>query len=253
MFTSSSESLEEPRRDVDDQNIQLPQLVLEYLESKSFFSAEQALRAQLASDAHQSLSEDMAGMQSKNLCTSRLEVMLGRESKTSNQVFHLPAVIEHFAMRPASACDATHENQFGDLQTRASRVQAATHENQFGDLQTRVSPVQAQASRTNSVARREIVIESPCTTSEEAELRVHHGAHSSRTNVIFNDHPSRSTARNRLTQISLPLIYDPNRSAHAARAPHALPSATHTRLARVPLVVTPAWLLASRVLPQQWT
>ena len=164
---------------------------------------------------------DMAGMQSKNLYTSRLEVMLGKESKTSSQSCILPAVIEHFAMRPASARDATHENLVRDLQTRASRVQA-------------------QASRTNSKARREIVLESPCTTSEEAELRVHHGPHSSRTNVIFNDHPSRSSARNRLTSISLPLIYDPNRSAHAAREPHVLPSATHTCPARVPLVVTPA-------------
>ena len=243
-----SEDLCEPGRGECNQDIHLPQLVLQYLESKSFFAAEHALRMQLASEAHRqgaAMAGDMAGMQSKNLYTSKLEETLGLEKKISTQSSITPKPVKDFVLRPAPASVAGG---------------AATLENNDGFDQTG-SPVQAKASRNKSKARREqgreMVVASSCTSSEELALREHHGPRCPRTNVIFNDHPSRTSARNRTARISLPVIYDPDRSAHAARAPH-LPLKEHI-LALHPSLLS-SHLLDSlrlpgftRALPQQRT
>ena len=130
-------------------------------------------------------------------------------------------------------------------------------ENNDGFDQPGPSPVQAKASRNNSSARREMVVTAACTSSEENALREHHGPGGPRTNVIFNDHPSRCSARNRTARISVPVIYDPDRSAHAARAPHLTLKerilALHASLSSSHLLNSLRLPGFTRALPQQRT
>lgn len=254
--SAPSEDLCEPGRGVCNQDIHLPpclpQLVLQYLESKSFFAAEHALRMQLASEAHSqgaAMAGDMAGMQSKNLYTSKLEEMLGLGKESSAQSSITPKPVKDFVLRPALASVAA----------GAAGVAGgpSTLENNDGFDQPGPSPVKAKASRNNSSAQREMVVTAACTSSEENALREHHGPGGPRTNVIFNDHPSRSSARNRTARISLPVIYDPDRSAHAARAPHLTLKerilALHASLSSSHLLNSLRLPGFTRALPQQRT
>ena len=219
-------------------------------ESKSFFAAEHALRMQLASDAHSqgaAMAGDMAGMQSKNLYTSKLEEMLGLGKESSAQSSITPKPVKDFVLRPASASVAS---QAADLAGGPS-----TLENNDGFDQTRAVACASESISHQLSARREMVVTAACTTSEEAELRVHHGPHSSENQCHFQRPPVQINSAQPAHTDLPPVIYDPNRSAHAARAPHALPKNTFSPCTRpfhrLTCVVTR--VSCTRALPQQWT
>ena len=153
----------------DDQR--LPLLVLQYLESKSFFGAERALRAEIALAQHNDEKGDgVAAFKAQNLYTSELEEMLGMSSVASRP-------------SPAPPID--------DLTPPPPPPQATPTDSIEGSS----SCVPDDASKKSARTRPNLVGMSLVTSAhDERTLRSHYGRGTPQTRVVFHDPPNMNDA-----------------------------------------------------------
>ena len=182
----------------------LPALIIDFLESKSLFTAANALRTELALASQGERSASPAwvadlGAQTNNLYTSRLEGLLG---------------VNH--NEPERPPTAFREMRHPDLQGTTSASPVAYD----GDPSVDRTPETPSASnrRSDESSLRPLLVDLiPCSTSEAQVLRERHGNCTSKDNVIFHEPEDVTDALStRFSRIFLPVIYDPDRYCAAA-------------------------------------
>ena len=143
----------------------LPLLVLQYLESKSFFGAERALRAEIALAQHSDDKGDgVAAFKAQNLYTSELEEMLGMSSVASHAS---PAPPIDDLTPPPPPPNVTPTDGIESTHTPCSVVQKPP----------KIRPNLVGMSLVTSA-------------HDDRTLRTHYGRGTPQTRVVFHDPPS---------------------------------------------------------------
>jgi len=164
----------------------LPLLVLQYLESKSFFGAERALRAEIALAQHSDDKGDgVAAFKAQNLYTSELEEMLGMSSVASHAS---PAPPIDDLTPPPPPPNVTPTDGIESTHTPCSVVQKPP----------KIRPNLVGMSLVTSA-------------HDDRTLRTHYGRGTPQTRVVFHDPPSMNDSEAfKVAHVSLPVLYNPN-------------------------------------------
>lgn len=169
-------------------------LVLQFLESKSFFSAERALRAELAV-ALQRQQQAPDALRRANLFTSALEESLHLECATEQAELPQAAVVSDWTPQPTPwrAADAQHN---GRESHGPSGQETPSQSGRW-----------ASQGRARPPAR---LLKFSLSTSEQS-LRRQYGRGTLQERVVFHEPPKMSPAQQEsIAYIAVPMLYNPN-------------------------------------------
>ena len=146
--------------------LDIPLLVLEYLESKSLFGAERALRTELALAQQE---EDGTRAHAKNLFTSQLERLLKMPS--SDVDLPLELTIEDFSLQPS------------EQQLEVTEVEDDDAKDRSAALMNKLQPAGQRARTRPRLVNMSIF----AAVNDERTLRSWHGRGTPQTRVVFHD------------------------------------------------------------------
>ena len=167
--------------------------VLEFLQSKCLFAAERALRTELELEA----SRGATNMLTRNLWTSKLEIVLGAEMPRPPDE---PKASEIRDFTPIEAVASELDPDEGDLAAGACASALADRPASKGGVESEKRPPRLRLFDIFA-----------CKPEESHTLRRQRGQTQGPTRVIFRDGREMSSEQaNDLAHVSLPLLYNPS-------------------------------------------